>query len=249
MSAWRRALFSSLLSRSAPGLFVDVGANIGQSARDYLAVMPNGAYIGFEPGCAAAWCATKYLQLRSAGDAIVLPIALWSSVVTAELLTRPLRLVDPAGSILEGIRPGRAYKRVPVLCVPFDVVWEARGSASVALVKVDVEGSELEVLLGMQKSIGRWRPPIVCEVLRPDIQADRDDAVRRLQGLESLLERMQYSAYGVQRSARGASLVMTPVEKFPCEYWRRTDRSRCDYLFMPLERAVEELPFAPSNAS
>ncbi len=46
------------------GLVVDVGANIGQSLRDYVAVCSEPNYLGFEPNIMAASFASLYIQTR-----------------------------------------------------------------------------------------------------------------------------------------------------------------------------------------
>jgi len=61
--------------------------------------------------------------------------------------------------------PRQSFERVQT--VRFDSYCRQRGVACVDLVKIDVEGAELQVLRGMGNLLSRWRPDIILEALEP----------------------------------------------------------------------------------
>ena len=69
-------------------------------------------------------------------------------------------------SIVDGLRPDKFYSYKKY-------IYAARGAdgicslkiSSIALLKIDVEGAELEVLRGLKVSIEKYRPFIIFEVL------------------------------------------------------------------------------------
>ncbi len=60
---------------------------------------------------------------------------------------------------------GRQSKFVEVSCLPVDLIVEKHDLSRVDLVKIDVEGAELEVLRGMNSTLKRFRPKIIIELL------------------------------------------------------------------------------------
>jgi hypothetical protein len=55
----------------------------------------------------------------------------------------------------------------PVQTMRFDTYCRRQGIDRVDLMKIDVEGAELQVLRGMGSLLSRWQPDIVMEVLEP----------------------------------------------------------------------------------
>jgi FkbM family methyltransferase len=61
--------------------------------------------------------------------------------------------------------PGQAAETVQTM--RFDSYCKRRGIDRVDVLKIDVEGAELQVLQGMGNFLSRWQPDIVLEVLEP----------------------------------------------------------------------------------
>ncbi len=173
-----------------PGAFVDGGAHTGETLLKLLVLEPGRDYLGFEPQVRAA----EYVRrLLAANDAP-------GSVIAAALGDRSgpvslLRAADPdeGATVLDSFRaePGaRAHVVVPM--VEGDAALEAAGVKPVAIVKLDVEGGELEAARGLLRTIERDRPLILCEILPAG--GDRADAFRRGRAQE-LLEALGSRGY------------------------------------------------------
>jgi FkbM family methyltransferase len=148
-------------------LFADVGAHVGVhslSAAARLRELGGGTVIAFEPAADSA------AALRSAAAAnrlrvTVVELALGAAPGRAGLFADPrYDLADAGVRSLHG--SGTLVQSVPV--VAFDDWAGQAGLDRLDLVKLDVEGGELEALRGMRGSLRRWRPrTLVVEAKEP----------------------------------------------------------------------------------
>jgi hypothetical protein len=104
------------------------------------------------------------------------------------------------------------------------------------MIKIDVEGAELEVLQGAYQVILQDRPLIVCEVLfrdetaLPEGQAERNAAIMRL------LNELDYVALQLIKTPDLKSISnVIKVTEFSNEVWTHENKDLCDYLFIPKE--------------
>lgn len=147
-----------LLSR--PGVFVDVGANLGQTLGKVLQVDRNRAYVGFEPQIAACHMINRFIRDNALQNAIVLPIGL----STNNYIKKFYSLGD-ADCMASLHRTERHMDETVIQTRRGDEVLDELGISEIAAIKIDVEGTELDVLGGLQKTIFDQRPPVIFEVL------------------------------------------------------------------------------------
>ncbi len=146
-----------------PGdVFYDIGANIGFfTLIGARFVGPDGRAIAFEPVPANAEAIRANAALNGIENIDVLEKA-----AGAERRSDRLLLVeDLSWSHLEsrGWHP-RTTSAVDIEVVTIDELVRAGEAPPPTLVKIDVEGSEADVLAGMRETIERHRPAIVCEL-------------------------------------------------------------------------------------
>jgi FkbM family methyltransferase len=67
------------------------------------------------------------------------------------------------GSLIEGFT--EQMEPLVVETMRFDTYCTKFNISKVDLIKIDVEGAELNVLIGMGELLHRWKPDIICEVL------------------------------------------------------------------------------------
>ena len=148
------------------GVFLDVGANIGQTLLKLLTVDPDRAYLGFEPQLEGCFCIEQFLRKNGLTNAQVVPIAL------SEATGMTLLFWDQRHDATASLLPAHPYApdrdRPHKSWVPArrgdDVVDEMR-MGEIAAIKIDVEGYELEVLKGFSETLRTKRPVILFEVL------------------------------------------------------------------------------------
>lgn len=157
-----------------PGsLVLDIGAFLGGSTALFArAVGPSGRVIAFEPvHHGSLHCALKALGLKQARAE---SLALSESNGAAELVI-PIRegvpLYSQAGfaeSYPAASQPGSGYafRRLPTTRMRLDdyLAREAIRPDDVSAVKIDVEGSELDLFAGGEEFFRRFRGPLLCEL-------------------------------------------------------------------------------------
>ena len=149
-----------------PGAFFDIGANCGQTLIKVLAVDPDRKYYGFEPQLECCFFIEHFLRANAIGTAKVMPLAMSNANGMVELFW------DSPGDLTASILPSHAHN--PAEIRPYsswvsarrgDDLAEELQSGPVSAIKIDVEGFELEVLSGLAKTIEKYRPIILFEVL------------------------------------------------------------------------------------
>jgi FkbM family methyltransferase len=146
----------------AGDVFYDVGANVGFftviAARR---VGPFGRVAAFEPVPATVEALLRNLQLNGFDNVTVVPKAAAASSALAqfevgETSTQSRLRTDGRGDLSQRV--------IEVETIPIDELVERGDLEPPSLVKIDVEGAELEAVRGMRRTIQRYRPVILCEM-------------------------------------------------------------------------------------
>lgn len=142
--------------------WLDVGAHYGYTSIALAELVgENGRVIAFEPVAATAGCIGRTRELNHLRQLQVVPIGL-----SAEPGIRPYRLPvfrGMADSTLAARNPGS-----PIFLSSFDHLWESlcENNPRVDGVKIDVQGMESKVLLGMTGALRQFHPKLVVEFHR-----------------------------------------------------------------------------------
>lgn len=153
-------LSSRLAAHSAP-LIVDIGANVGWHAIRLALQQPHARLVAFEPNDVAATALETNLRLNHLEDRIhVERQAVADSPGMRELLECD---DDAYSSMLEtGRSPVRVRRQVAVTTL--DRFVEERNLSEIALIKIDVEGLEWEVVQGAVVTLRRLKPDLFVEI-------------------------------------------------------------------------------------
>lgn len=227
------------------GAFVDVGVNVGQTLLKVASMDPDRQYVGFEPNLSCCFQAERLIEANGLASYVVLPIGLSHEHGVRSLFLRGNH--TSSGSVVDGFRPPDFYSRAEsVYLACGDAVLRSMDLEAIAVVKLDVEGGELEVLEGMYETLRHHAPIVIFEVLPHFLVMTRehlDDATvdlrtRRLRRLEGLLRGLGYATFLVHD--RGA---LEPVGRIAPG--AESDLSRSNYIAVPEE---EEAAFVGSLA-
>jgi FkbM family methyltransferase len=158
---WEPKVVSSIVSTVQPGMTaVDIGAHIGYYTL-LLAkrVGPTGRVFAFEPLPVNFALLQKNIELNRLQRVQTFPQAVFSRDVELTL-TVPDDLPNSGNASLVG---AEGTKRLRVPAVTLDSVSAGYGLRPDFL-KIDVEGAELDVLLGAKETLARSRPKMLIEL-------------------------------------------------------------------------------------
>lgn len=235
---WKLDLYRFLLE-SRKGIFLDIGVNLGQTLVQIRTINPNRPYVGFEPNPRCIGYVERLAELNRYRNVELLAAAIGKQCGTMSLHLPEGRSTDSTATLIKDLRPSTRHMSRPAPVLSEHELEGLMAERSAGVIKVDVEGAELEVLLGLRGLLARDRPAVVCEVLFADPNADLDWHQQRNQRLTRLLQVLDYEVYQVQKSACGRSLLgLDRIDEFQRGFYSPSTADQCDYLFMPSEMAA-----------
>jgi FkbM family methyltransferase len=160
---WEWETYSFLEQWLAPGMTViDAGANIGQYAMlASTRVGPRGRVHCFEPHPGVYRVLARNLQRAGCANVVARPLALGVTPGARDLFLHPIGNVGATS--FKPRDTGPPGPRVRVTATTLDAYIKARRLRKVDLIKIDVEGAELEVLDGAPRTLDT-NPEIVLVV-------------------------------------------------------------------------------------
>ena len=231
---WMTDVLRRLLAVAPRTGFIDVGVNLGQTLLKLRSLDASIPYVGFEPSPLCVQYSNEVIRMNGFQNCSVIPVGLSDKPEVCEFFA--IQDDDSAASIVEGLRPGQIIGRkqyVPVF--PLDNLVQMLPPA-VSIVKIDVEGAELEVLKGMGGLIDANRPWITCEVLHSHTREQIPYQHGRNENLMQLVTGKGYSVYQIVKT--GGSAGLKPVEAFSEGVYGPQSPPLCDYLFAPPSKAA-----------
>lgn len=223
-----KALFARELGGNG-GCFVDVGVNDGQTLMSILAIDPNIPYLGIEPqpGCAAQ--VNKFIVMNDLRKHRVICACI--SDVNAIVKLGFSYEGDVRASIVEEFRPKFFFTHsILTASISGDKLLKEVGIDSVALIKIDVEGAELEVLKSFKETLISNRPPVTFELL-PDILVSTGQPLdqesigarrKRESAIQKYLDEVRYNVF-----------LLDGEYEIPCEIGPSPDKLVRNYVARP----------------
>lgn len=202
----------------------DVGANKGSFLYWLARWSAPGRVIAFEPQPDLAEGLVRLCRRFSLDNVVVEPRAVYSSSSTKMLFVPEGH--QPGASLLEPAENSTAIE-VQTICLD-DYLPE---TGTVSAIKIDVEGAELDVLRGAQRTLRRCRPLIIVECDR------RLATLDRVKETFSLLLGLGYQGEFLSRGK------LLPLSAFDPDVHQRADGEwfwkRKDYCNNFIFRAIE----------
>lgn len=198
---YERPVLDALADLLQPGMeFVDVGAFLGYFTLAAAArVESRGRVWAFEPSAESRRLLERSVARNHLGNVTVVPLALGGSPGVAALS-------QPANpSMARLVRTD--LERLPRVEVTTLDGWCRDSGARPSVMKIDVEGAELEVLAGAAETLRRHRPSLVIEAHHgPRVGAS---AVRLVEGLQESRYRVRPLTAGRSDDLAGALARLT----------------------------------------
>jgi FkbM family methyltransferase len=215
------------------GHFIDVGVNIGQTLIKAFTVFNDVKYIGFEPNPSCLNYCKNLIEINGFSNCSLIPIGIGEKTEVTKLLFFSDDKLDSSATIIQGFR-----NEETVVKKEFIPVFKGSSLSNIlptnfgSILKIDVEGAELEVIEGFHSWINTTRPIILTELL-PVYSVENTFRLDRQQLLNSHLKNMNYV---ITRIGKNESITLLKLNEFDIN----DEIENSDYIFIPIER-VEEI--------
>lgn len=155
-----RKSYEKLFSLCRPGNFVvDIGANIGWTLLNLAKLSAYGKVIGFEPDAFNHEACSENLRLNGLTNVTLVRMGLGAQASRVMMEVR-----TPSNRGGNRISPLNGYGSTEVNIERLDDVEEIRAWPRIDLIKIDVEGYELNVLMGAEGILRREKPVLFIEI-------------------------------------------------------------------------------------
>ncbi len=226
---WMKELLMKIL-KIQKGVFLDVGANIGQTLMK-LRSFSTARYIGIEPNPECVVYLEKLIQINRIENCTICPIGL---SVKNELVT--LYGNSPAASgasmiknFRENVNKYLTHTHTISVMIGDEVLKMLTQDEEVAIIKIDVEGAELEVLDGLKETLSGSRPFIICEIL-PVYSLQKPNGLFRKERQDRLIGLLKANNYNIYRIKKGNNFEhISEIEV-------HGEMELSDYIFVPTEK-------------
>jgi len=149
---------------------IDVGANIGYfTIYASRKVGKDGLVIALEPMDEAYNCLMKNIRLNRLNNVKPFKLALWSSETTLRLyrtkgyFTSAISKVDVFKNLIQQ-KKLELIKEYEIKAIKLDDLIKNINLSKVDWIKIDVDGSEYEVILGSMNTLKRFKPKLITEI-------------------------------------------------------------------------------------
>ena len=228
---WMSGILKKILP-NVPGAFLDIGVNLGQTLLKVKSIDLERQVIGFEPNPSCNYYLQKLIEKNSWNNIVIVPTGLSDFDGLTKLNVS--NDTDTEASIMENQRNivGLRSKIVPVF--KYTSVEQQLPNDSIGIIKIDVEGAELEVLSTLAIAIKKYRPLVFIEILPIKDETDIYKVQKRHK-LISLLQDFSYRLYRIQKNSDDDYSGIAEITQLELNFHATAK----DYLLIPEESLVQ----------
>lgn len=208
-------------------VFIDIGANIGQTMLKVLPRFPTVSYYGIEPNPHCVSYLQELAKVNNFNRVKIIECAISDTDGEGELLTRYRD--DILATTTHSFRKFTKYAvKTKVPMTTGDAVINAEGLTKVDIIKIDIEGGESKAINGLMNTIKKFQPYIICEILPLPTEDEGVTAFRTMSAnaIFACLHELNYLALNI---VTGNKIYSTEDLS--------TSLESCNYLFLPNTKA------------
>jgi FkbM family methyltransferase len=210
------------------GIFIDVGVNSGQTLLKLKSVSNDLEYVGFEPNPTCIHYVNELIKINQFKNITLIPAGISIKSQIGKLFFFDKSEMDSSASIIKDFRPGQKIEKIEFIPV-FDMptVKQSLDNGKIGVIKIDVEGGELDVLSTMKEDIILNQPIILIEIL-PAYKEDNRIRIQRQNDIQQLFKECNYTFFRVIK--KNEQLVK--IEEI-IEIGIYSDLNSCEYVVVP----------------
>jgi FkbM family methyltransferase len=213
--------------------FLDVGVNIGQTLCQVKSIDSQRTYYGFEPNPSCNMFVEELVRINKFKSVKIFPVGLFTEDSILELDLYYDDLTNSGGSIIKdywqysNIKP---HRTIIVPLMKFETISKSTQFKKLGVIKIDVEGAELEVLKALFDKIKTDRSAILIEVL----SAYSEENKLRIDRQKEILEIIKKLDYRILRIIEDKNEGIKSFQEI-FEFDPYFDKNQANYLLIPNE--------------
>ncbi len=224
---WMGQLLEKLISERK-GAFIDVGANIGQTLLKLKSIAPEALYYGFEANPVCVFYLNELIKANNFSGASILPVGLSDATGLASLNFFSKYSDDATASVLNQIRPDSIIEKKEFVYLTRLDELNQNLTDNISILKIDVEGAELEVLKGAISTIKNHHPIIIIEIL-PVYSISNTWRLERQNELERLIQSLNYKKIRIVKDNKNNLISLSNIDNIGVN----SNIIERDYLLIP----------------
>ncbi len=230
---WMTELLEVLMP-SNTGIFIDAGVNTGQTLLKLKSIDRGREYFGFEVNPSCISYLKELIRVNDLPATHLMPFGVSDKTGVTTLQFYYNNDVDVTASIISDYRPGdKVVRREYVISSRLDDLVFFAGR-EIGVIKIDVEGAELEVISGAKHTISVARPVVIIEIL-PAYSEKNMARVNRQSMIETIFKDLNYRFFRVIKNNENHLNALTRLDSFQID----GNISQSDYVLIPEEKVQQ----------
>lgn len=225
--SWLIKFLQQINEKKKINIFIDIGVNIGQTLLKIKSINSKVKYFGFEPNPFCCSVAQQVIISNNLSYCNLIPCALGDKNELLKLsLSDKGNLLDSSASIIKGFRKHETASYQFVNVFKLDDIIDSLQIDHIDLIKMDIEGAELEAIRGMKIILNKYTPIVILEVL-PSYAETNEFRINRQKKLVELLKQANYSMFQIKSKEK--DMIFEEINEFPVH----ENVNESDYLLLP----------------
>jgi len=210
---WMNDILKEIHSIKKINKFYDIGANMGQTLVKVKTIDNSIHYHAFEPNYLCTPYLQKLIKINNWKNTYIYPFGLFDK--DSIHLLEGQSDFDKCSSILPQYSDikhfdAKDYTKKITSFYSYETIKSFLGSDQVDVIKIDTEGSELEVIKTIKTLIKKDLPLIFMEIL--PFKKDNNDTVLRNQELLAYIKELNYIPYRVNKKLKQRFLNLKKMD-------------------------------------
>jgi len=222
-----------VLLKKKSDAFLDVGVNIGQTLCQVKSIDFKRVYFGFEPNPACNMFVEELIRINKFPEVKIFPVGIYTDDSILELDLFYDDLTNSGGSVIKDFwaySNVKAFRTIIVPLMKYETIVKNSPIPQIGILKIDVEGAELEVLQALYKKIDLDRPVILMEVLSA-YSTENFVRIERQKEILNILNKLNYDLFRIIEFKEIGVKTIQKINDFDPEF----DKNQANYLVVPSE--------------